>query len=428
MNKLIYASLTILCYLLISSACGQQKNRAIPGTSIQQNVNLPNEDYAGILNILILNKNSKSSNSLFWQWNTVTCYNEQNILTEKYTQTFDANGLVLIQLKETKVNNVWVNNLRYTYTYNTNGNLLTMIMEEWLNSSWWLKYKYTYSYYTNGNLMTALREQWVNNAWVNNLKATANYDTNGNIMNRLYEVWDNNSWINWFRNTFSYNGNGNLQIVLIELWTNNAWENNNRVVYTYNSNGYIHTQTFELWFDGEWGEAGLNTYTYDANNNLITDLYDSGLGTYAKSSYSYDVNGNSLTGKAEYEQNGNWLPLTDNLEIFSQQESYYDYFYVYRYEASFSSFINTSIDKPADFIDFLTYPNPAADKLTIEIPSFTSEQEETISIYNIRGQLVKQQLMIHGKTEIDILELPKGIYVLKFSYGDKFGVTKFFKE
>jgi hypothetical protein len=40
-------------------------------------------------------------------------------------------------------------------------------------------------------------------------------------------------------------------------------------------------------------------------------------------------------------------------------------------------------------------------------------EHSSISIYNLQGQLLLQQQIQQGKTDIDISELAKGVYILR---------------
>jgi hypothetical protein len=72
------------------------------------------------------------------------------------------------------------------------------------------------------------------------------------------------------------------------------------------------------------------------------------------------------------------------------------------------------------------YPNPTNDLITIENTAFA--EDEIISIYNIHGQLLLQQETKQAKTEIDISNLAKGVYVVKLGNTDGVSVQKFIKQ
>lgn len=71
---------------------------------------------------------------------------------------------------------------------------------------------------------------------------------------------------------------------------------------------------------------------------------------------------------------------------------------------------------------FIT-PNPATDNLTIEIP-----QKAIIEFINYEGEIVLQQQLQQGKTDIDISGLAKGVYILRLNSYDKTAVTRIIKE
>jgi hypothetical protein len=72
------------------------------------------------------------------------------------------------------------------------------------------------------------------------------------------------------------------------------------------------------------------------------------------------------------------------------------------------------------------YPNPANDIITIENNALTNNQ--TMSIYDTRGQLLMQQPVSQAKTNIDISLFSKGIYFLKVENESGITVKKFMKE
>ena len=74
-------------------------------------------------------------------------------------------------------------------------------------------------------------------------------------------------------------------------------------------------------------------------------------------------------------------------------------------------------------INFMVYPNPATNNLTIETPSHS-----TIEISNIEGQLLKSLITGGTKTNIDVSALPGGVYIIEVKTEDGVGVRKFVIE
>ena len=68
----------------------------------------------------------------------------------------------------------------------------------------------------------------------------------------------------------------------------------------------------------------------------------------------------------------------------------------------------------------IVYPNPCRDRLQIE----GVEEGEKISIYNLQGQLVRQNVGCKVQNYLPIEDLSSGVYILK--YGDR--MARFIKE
>jgi hypothetical protein len=87
---------------------------------------------------------------------------------------------------------------------------------------------------------------------------------------------------------------------------------------------------------------------------------------------------------------------------------------------------NTGINELSEISNISVFPNPANDIITIENTAFT--KDETISIYDIQGQLLLQQTMLQAKTNIDISAFSKGIYFVKVKTANGMDVKKIVKE
>ena len=73
-----------------------------------------------------------------------------------------------------------------------------------------------------------------------------------------------------------------------------------------------------------------------------------------------------------------------------------------------------------NLINFTIYPNPALDILNIE----SQQQIETIKIYNLQGQLIKEV----SNNNVDVSQLTIGLYFIQLSVEGKTVTKKFIKE
>jgi len=90
------------------------------------------------------------------------------------------------------------------------------------------------------------------------------------------------------------------------------------------------------------------------------------------------------------------------------------------FTATLSSKDRTAINETSKLNSLEIYPNPATDKLFIQLPELKATLK--VEVYNNLGQMVKQKDI--GLTRsIDINELNSGIYFVKISTG-KATITK----
>jgi len=82
-----------------------------------------------------------------------------------------------------------------------------------------------------------------------------------------------------------------------------------------------------------------------------------------------------------------------------------------------------SINENLNQQPMIVYPNPAKNIITIE-----SKQNLEIEIFSIEGQKIKSFKLMNNKTDLDVLDLASGVYILN-ALTDKGTVThKFIKE
>lgn len=455
----------------------RERPAGIPRVHFQGNSNLQSQ-----LNELILLK----SKSITWNWDSVTTYDTLGV-AQKLSRTFDVNGHLLTQLAKKWENNSWSNYYRITYTYDVNGNVLTGLEELWQTNAWvnasrltltwdasgdmltyleeswsagiWVNsyiinftydsngnmltqtsmhwtdswqnsYRYTWTYDSNGNMLTELDENGQGNTWVNSHRNTYTNDANGNRLTEVVEQWQSDSWANQYRETYTYDTNGNMLTELYEEWQSNSWVNSERFTYTYDASGNMLTELDESWYYNNWNNNIKQNYTYDTNGNLLTLLMQfwmSGIWSDVnRSVYTYDSNGNSVTGKNEIKQGDSWIPDMGFMFIYSQKK-YIDYISdSYRYEASFKSFLNGVEIKNSNPGIFSVAPNPATDKIIIQAPVLTSPCY--LSILDLNGRELLQQVLDQPSTRVDISMFAKGVYLIKLTVDGKVQVIKLVKR
>jgi len=85
---------------------------------------------------------------------------------------------------------------------------------------------------------------------------------------------------------------------------------------------------------------------------------------------------------------------------------------------------NTSL-KQIDNFDFLVYPNPAENSITLKN---LHSNFVNLEIYNINGQLVLSEKLNSSSPDIDISKLIGGIYLIKFIGSNNYITSRFIKK
>jgi hypothetical protein len=88
--------------------------------------------------------------------------------------------------------------------------------------------------------------------------------------------------------------------------------------------------------------------------------------------------------------------------------------------------ITTSI-KEYGMLEFLLYPNPVQEKLTLRY-SISDMRYPICEVIDITGRVVKTLKFIDKETTIDLSAMPAGVYLIKLQTEDAVGVQKFIKK
>ena len=65
------------------------------------------------------------------------------------------------------------------------------------------------------------------------------------------------------------------------------------------------------------------------------------------------------------------------------------------------------------------YPNPASESLTIKLPDSYEAKTTTGFLYDATGRLLRSFAIYGGYHELNTMDLPSGIYILKVTDGKR---------
>jgi len=79
-------------------------------------------------------------------------------------------------------------------------------------------------------------------------------------------------------------------------------------------------------------------------------------------------------------------------------------------------------------VEMKIYPNPATEKITLEISNFEKLQTGVFKLYNLNGQLL-QECPVHSvSTEVSLVGLSAGVYILKVNINGRVEDWKIIKQ
>jgi len=74
------------------------------------------------------------------------------------------------------------------------------------------------------------------------------------------------------------------------------------------------------------------------------------------------------------------------------------------------------------------FPNPTKGQLRIVIEEYPLGSSGTLSVFTLEGKILRKQIFAESNSQIDISDLPNGIYLFCIALGDYKGEWKIVKE
>lgn len=125
----------------------------------------------------------------------------------------------------------------------------------------------------------------------------------------------------------------------------------------------------------------------------------------------------------------NWYPFNDNLDCYNVKTMFFKDSLLIIGTYGCGVLTRSLTDLPASIDenniknDFLIFPNPASNRITIKNPD-----KALINIFNIQGQILKTLVAVNNYTTIDISDFAKGMYFIKVSMKKEIITKIFIKE
>ncbi|MEZ4962235.1 MAG: T9SS type A sorting domain-containing protein [Saprospiraceae bacterium] len=322
-------------------------------------------------------------NALDKQDSSIYAYNNQNLLSEIKTRTYD--GFV------------WVLSGRRTYQYDANKNPIENLYQNWDGASWQNSYRFLSVFNLNNQRIQETNQIWDGTAWNNAYLYISEYDLNNNLTVSLSQKWENGAWENHYRTIYDYNSDNKLAVSTSQWWENGSWVNSSRYILEYDANGQSASQLYQNWQGQFWETYSRTIYDYDANGNPTLYLNQSWTGTAWVNSYRFIL---------EYDANGNMIRfLWQNWEA----DAWLNFLQVIQY---FEGFTGTfALAQPQAV--FQVFPNPSDGQFRISAEN-QGLLPGLLAVYDAQGRKVYEQQV--GTAEQEAVSLPstlsEGLYLL----------------
>jgi hypothetical protein len=281
---------------------------------------------------------------------------------------------------ETRFRNESIDDRKTTH-YDLNDNILDFLYENY-NGYDYLREGYTTTYgYDNGLCQTKTRQKWSveNNCWVNDSSFVFQYNDMGIRTEAVAQIWVDNQWQNVQRTRWGVEEDGTMLSITYEIWTDSLFVNTKRVEYHYDENGLCIKIDGLVWSDEGWifGMAGVNGV--GGRNERI--FWNESLSAEDKliRATSHSFSNITIT----------WQTVYDGVE---------------------------EKEETTNENGFAVYPNPAKGILNVSVrlPQCDSPTatKNAYRITNLMGQTLLQGTLTAENQQIDITDLPSGMYFI----------------
>lgn len=90
----------------------------------------------------------------------------------------------------------------------------------------------------------------------------------------------------------------------------------------------------------------------------------------------------------------------------------------------------SAVDNTTDdyILDVIISPNPASDMITITLPNAKVYEEHRLRMFDLSGRVVAEQMIYAVNSEMQVDQLPRGLYIVKIHGPQQSAIVKLFVE
>ncbi len=320
-------------------------------------------------------------------------YYADGTLKKQSTNMFDANkehysflpnGKISQTISQINNGSTFENDLKTLYTYNSQGHHTTDTNYQWNGVFWEISGFAEYQTTPLGYITEKITYTISSGTTVPISKYTFTNDSLGNTLNLVTFQYLNGIWMNHINYTYTYNSLGRTTEHLNQLWDNGQWVNNMKTQFTYANNNRILLENLE-WNGSSWSLAITITSQFETNVSTQS-LWLPGHLT---------LNDHMIIGEQTEVYNTTWGYLDSTLFFYSDVNP------------------NSIVSNPAE-LDYQILNNPVSSQLKINNPSGLNS---TVQVYSITGKQVKNTNSSSSEIQVDVHDLPIGLYLVHIQNG-----------
>ncbi len=388
------------------------------------------------------NGNFKLSAQILFSWDTLkriirkeTRMSPNDTLMPYYLDSITYLGTTnleqeIVSFSYDTLTNSWVYRFKNIYTYNANNLKTEWLYLSWQSNQWNNQFRYIYAYDNNNNMISKLYQQWVNSQWEDNTKETYAYDANGNLIENTYMMYNTTTQVfdTVYKSDYQYDANNLLLSSIRYVYQNNQKFPAEKKVYVY-SNGLLMRDTVFSYdtASASWNYSMLEEYTYNTDQDPIEFFVQYWDGNqwvnYIKVNVTYTLNQPVEKGVTPFEGmfgSLKTIPFSTTFYLWNNNA----WLEWNKAEFYFSPYTEWRLsDVPSLEIEGMSiYPNPAVDYIVVDM----NGRRGTVQFIDMSGQVVKS--IETTNNVISVGDLPRGLYIVKFTRDNQTFVGKMIKQ
>lgn len=362
---------------------------------------------------------------------TMQRFGSLNDFSRRQLLTYDANNRLIdvtTQDYASYTGYTWKNRNRDSFTYNNSGQILANYQFLWNNNTGqWVTYgPHTVYTYANNLIDEVKHYSWNPSTQSMYLTKRDKYYYTAAVLDSIEIFLSSTNPPNMLASVKRYSYLGNDVIEEQYAYANATYSKGRRNISKYNNSGQlIETESIDVnlqtstWYSGGYKK----TYSYNAVSGNIDTLTIQG--------FSKSKNAHFNSSKTLYIHNNNNLYKRLAHKYWDNNTNAWQYrqddtVLTYYYKPNTTSIKNTVNNN----ITCRIYPIPASSFINLDIV-WQKEQDFTIAIYNMQGQLVHQtaaEATLHYHQQMPVADLPSGNYILEIRSQEGSTTRQFIKK